>query len=168
MSWRRHWLGTSVGVGEAGMTVSLTLLADPVWDQDKANVLGLHHGAFNIGVTNVGDKLPETTTWFRIDGPHRRLGYAWWEPFPLDEDPPRMPLEIQMALEKTRQGHGSDALDLLQQEATARQHRAFVGRVMCTHPKPDEIKSWLLKHGFVERQEAGDDGVLVYWWKPIP
>jgi GNAT superfamily N-acetyltransferase len=136
------------------MTTTMTWQHEqgPVWDADKARVLGGSPPALFPALRTLPVGAPLAGSWGHVLRDGRVVAYGWMDITWGDA-------EVLLAVDDSArtQGVGSFVLDRLEEEAKAAGLRYLYNVVPPGHPHPDALTSWLLRRGFVR---AGEGGLL--------
>ncbi len=125
----------------------------PVWDEPKRRIVGgAPRGTFDARYGELAPGAPVPGEWWRVERDGRVVGYGWLEVVWGDA-------EVLLATDPAARasGVGRFALARLEDEARARGLRYVYNVVRSTHPEAAAVTAWLVRRGFVARE----DGSLV-------
>lgn len=120
----------------------------PTWDAGKQRLVGdAPAGIFELAPLGPGQAVPGE--WWRVEQDGRLLGYGWMDVVWGDGE-----ILLAVAPEARGRGVGAFILERLEAEARARGLRTVYNSVRPSHPRREEVTSWLMGHGFA----ASDHG----------
>jgi ribosomal protein S18 acetylase RimI-like enzyme len=135
------------------MDLAWTREEHPVWDADKARIIGgAPAGAFDRRFKELAPGAPLPGDWWRAERGGKPVGYGWLDIVWGDA-------EILLATDPAEENHGvgSFVLGNLENEARNRGVNYVYNVVRPTHPQREKIQTWLGKRGF----QASEDGSLL-------